>query len=173
MLVRFPDFGKLEVALEVVLCRRQTSCISAAHSPLVIRALCSWGAPMCAMWVLLSWWPILGSMVSVLASGVIGCQAPSCTKWLTAAVGPSHKAAGSGTPGLVLACSRAVLGSRWMTFGPLAFLDLVLACWWVLGWFLTWLTTGSRVSQSWYWSLEWGSSQRSTKHLPIMDKARS
>ena len=62
---------------------------------------------------------------------VIGCQAPSCTKRLAAAGGPSHKAAGSGSPGLVLACSRAVLGSRWMTFGLLAFLDLVLACWWV------------------------------------------
>ena len=80
---------------------------------------------------LLSWWSILGSMVSVLASGVIGCQAPSCTKQLAAAGGPSHKVAGSISPGLVLACSGAVLGSRWMTFGLLAFLDLVLACWWV------------------------------------------
>ena len=86
---------------------------------------------MCTMGGLLSWWPILGSMVSVLASGVIGCQAPSCTKRLAAAGGPSHKVAGSGSPGLVLACSGAVLGSRWMTFGLLAFLDLVLACWWV------------------------------------------
>lgn len=34
-------------------------------------------------------------------------------------------------PVLVLAYSRAVLGSRRMALGLLAFLDLVLACWWV------------------------------------------
>ena len=83
---------------------------------------------MWAKWVLLSWWPTLGSMVSVLASSMIGCQALSCTKRLTATVGPSHRVAGCGTPGLVLAYSGAVLSSRRMAFGLLAFLDLVLVC---------------------------------------------
>lgn len=83
---------------------------------------------MWAMWVLLSWWPTLGSIVSVLASSMIGCQALCCTKRLTATVGPSHKVAGYGTPGLVLAYSGAVLSSSWMAFGLLAFLDLALVC---------------------------------------------